>query len=137
MVVEEVTEMEEEIGLETQPWFQILQEELQKLVMIMEKRSGKEICIHSILPTEIKLLQKEQIQNLLEKEPGIIVTKLEKHSVQKTQSALKGIHPTQEIRIPNLQEQEEPTQKSLQLKQTRILGQKILTSIGITKTKRL
>jgi hypothetical protein len=52
----------------------------------------------------------------------IIVILLEKHSVQKTQSELKGLHPTQEIRIQNLEGREKPTQRSLQLKQTRIQG---------------
>lgn len=58
----------------------------------------------------------------------LIVTKLKERSAQKTQSELKDSHPTLGIRIPKLEEREKPTQKGLQLKQTRIPGQKILTS---------
>ena len=58
----------------------------------------------------------------------LIVTKLKEHLAQETQSELKGSLPTLGIRIPKLEERERPTQKGLQLKQTRIPGQKVLTS---------
>ncbi len=96
----------------------------------MAKLLGIEICIHLTLLAEIKQLLKGQKQNLYSpvKEQRLIVTKLKERSAQKTQSELKGSHPTQGIRIPNLEEREKLIQKGLQLKQTRIPGQKILTS---------
>jgi len=107
--------------------------------MILAKLLGIEICIHLTLQEETKLLLIELRQNLhlLVKEQMLIVKKLKERSAQKIQSELKGSHPTQGIRIPNLEERVKLIQKGLQLKQTRIPEQKIPTLKIITVTKRL
>ncbi len=64
----------------------------------------------------------------------LIVTKLKERLAQETQSERKGSQQTQGIRIPKLEEREKLIQKGLQLKQTRIPGQKILTSKRKTVT---
>ena len=98
--------------------------------MILAKLLGIEICIRLTLLAGTKLLLKGHEQNLYlpVKEQMLIVTKLKEHLAQETQSELKGSLPTLGIRIPKLEERERPTQKGLQLKQTRIPGQKVLTS---------